>query len=183
MKLTDLAMYFHIFLLCLLTVLHVRSERLHAETVNNIMYDNVMDGIVEDSLSAGYQSVDRYGKPIVNLDELLRCFEAEKRLYGSEDRHILIYVEEGGYYIWDSDREAKWSDRIDFSDDGNMAHEAKIYQLVSFIENNYGVMLTIPSNDGESIMNTVSEYSLIGMSFNKNSSVKSFSGARIHKDR
>ena len=184
MKLTDLAIYFYIFFLCLLTVLHIKSQRLHAEAVNSIMYDNVMDGIVEDALRAGYKSIDKYGVPVVELEEVIKCFLAEKQLYESEDRHILIYVEENGFYIWDSDISSEWSEFIAFSNNADSAitHEEKVQQLTEYIEKRYEIMLTIPFNDGETMMNTVTEYSLIGMSFNRNFAVKSFSGAKLHRN-
>ena len=77
MKLTDMAIIFQLFFICLITVLHVKSEKLYADTFVNIMYDNVMDGIVEDSLRAGYKTIDADGKPVVILDDVLQCFFAD----------------------------------------------------------------------------------------------------------
>lgn len=181
MKLTDLSIYFCIFFICILTVLHVKSSGIHGEAMGNIMYNNVMDGIVEDALRAGYKSIDSNGTPVVDLDEATKCFLAEKDLYGSSDRHILVYVDKDGFYVWDSDISPEWSDKQFFSAGESTVHQRKVYELIAYVDKNYGVMLMLPSNDGESIMNTVDEFSLIGMSFNRNYEVNSFSGAKIHE--
>lgn len=181
MKLTDMAIYFHIFLLCLLTVLHVKGTNLHAMVVSNVMYDNVMDNIIEDALRAGYEAINDDGTPIVNLDEVEKCFLAEKQLYQSSDRHILVYVDMDGFYIWDNQVADGWSEKISFSMGEKTIHETKVYELQEHLEKNYNVILTLPTNDGETMMNTVYEYSIVGLSFNRNYRVSSFSGARIHK--
>lgn len=181
MKLTDIAIIFQIFCICLITVLHVKSANIHAETVNEIMYNNVMDGIVEDSLRAGYTTIDNRGFPVVNLDEVRKCFVAEKDIYSSEDRHILIYVDSKCFYVWDSEKAWEWNDGTAFSEGTDTSHEQKVYQLASYLEANYDVELALPFNNGESITNTVEDYSLLALSFNRNSEVKSFSAAKIHK--
>lgn len=181
MKLTDMAIVFHLFCICIITVLHVKSANIHGETVNEIMYNNVMDGIVEDSLLAGYKTVDNQGYPVVNLEEIRRCFVAEKGLYSSNDRHILVYVDRECFYVWDSDKSWDWSDGINFVYEDKTAHEQKVYQLIDYIEERYVCSIVLPFNDGETILNTVDDYSLIAMSFNRNSEVKCFSAAKIHK--
>lgn len=181
MKLTDLTLYFYIFFICLLTVVHVRSSNLHAEAVNNIMYNNVMDGIVEDALRAGYKKIDSHGYPVVELDEVKRCFIAEKALYGSTDRHILIYVDNDGFFLWDSEVSPEWSDKHIFSEGENTLHQQKVYELIEYVEAGFNVTLSLPSNDGESMQNTVDEYSLLCMSFNRSYEVNCFSGAKIHE--
>lgn len=181
MKLTDMAIVFEIFCICLITVLHVKSANIHAEAVNEIMFNNVMDGIVEDALRAGYKTIDWQGLPVVSLDEVRKCFVAEKDIYSSEDRHILVYVDRAGFYVWNSELAWEWSSVVDFSNGEETPHEQKVYQLTDYLENNYNLRVSLPANDGEGITNTVADYSLIAISFNRNSEVKSFSAAKIHK--
>lgn len=181
MKLTDIAIVFEIFCICLITVLHVKSANIHAEAVNTIMYNNVMDGIVEDALRAGYKTIDSQGLPVVSLEEIRKCFVAEKDIYSSDDRHILIYVDRDEFYVWNSELAWEWSSVVGFSYGADTTHEQKVYQLIDYLERNYNLSISLPSNDGESMTNTVEDYSLIAMSFNRNSEVKSFSAAKIHK--
>ena len=181
MKLTDLAIIFQVFFLCLLLTLHIRSNKLHCETVNEIMYNNVMDGIVEDALNAGYKSIDKKGNPVVDLNEVKRCFEAEKELYNSTDRHILLYVETDGFFLWDNELSNIWEEKVIFSAGGDTLHEKKVYELMEYINARYSISLYLPFSEGEAYINTVEEYSLLILSFNRNYEIKCFSGAKIHK--
>lgn len=181
MKLTDMAIVFQLFLICLMTVLHIKSSYIHAEVTNEIMYNNVMDGIVEDALRAGYKTIDNKGMPVVDLAEVRRCFVAERNIYDTEDKHILIYVSCNGFYVWDSELSWEWSNIIEFEDAENTSHEQMINQLTVYLKLNYKVDISLPYNDGENIMNTVEEYTLFDIALNRNSTVKSFSAAKIHK--
>lgn len=182
MKLTDLAIVFQLFFLCIITVLHIRSTRLHALQISEIMHDNVMDGIVEDSLRAGYKSIDiTDGRPWVELSDVKECFKAEVNLYKADTSYVLIYVDCDGFYILDSHVSEEWSEKINFSNLNQTLHEQKIYELTYYIEHQLGIVLNIPYNSGESFMNTIDDYSLIAITYNKNYDVKSFSGAKIHK--
>lgn len=180
MKLTDLAIIFQLFFICLIVVLHTRSSYVHSEMMAETMYNNVMDGIVEDALIAGFYNVDRYGKPMVDLDRVLRCFIEEHKLFGSEDRQILLYVAEDGYYVWDSDATMMWSLEMHFSDGETTKHEQKVLELTKYIEQEYNINMNIPFNDGETWANTIDDYSLLAVSINRNWDVSCFSGAKIH---
>ena len=180
MKLTDLAIVFQLFFICLIVVLHAKTSYVHTEMMAETMHNNVIDGIVEDALTAGFYNVDRYGNPMVDLDKVLKCFVEEHKLYGSEDRQILLYVDEDGYYVWDSENILVWSSIIDFSDGANTSHEKKILELTTYMEHTYHINMNIPFNDGETWANTVDDYSLLAISINKNWTVSCFSGAKIH---
>ncbi len=180
MKLTDMAIVFEIFFICLIVVLHVKGSYTHSQVMAETMYNNVMDGIVEDALRAGFYSVDRNGVPMVDLDEVLACFMEEHSLYASQDRQILIYVDDDGYNLWDSDVSPYWSVFMGFSEGEATSHEIKVMELTSYMEENYGISLSIPFNDGETWANTVDDYSLLAISINRNSYVSCFSGAKIH---
>lgn len=181
MKLTDLGIVFQIFFICLITVLHIRSNTLYAVKFNEIMYDNVMDGIVEDSLREGYRTVDMSGHPVVELDTVKEVFKAEVCLYDAEASYILMYVDYDGFYIWNSNIADAWNEKVEFTDAENTPHEQKISEITHFFKEKYAIKLNIPYNSGESFMNTIDDYSLIAISFNYNSGVESFSGAKLHK--
>ncbi len=182
MKLTDLAIVFQLFFLCIITVLHVRSTRLHALQISEIMYDNVMDGIVEDSLRAGYKSIDiTAGRPLVELSDVKECFKAEVSLYEADISYVLMYIDCDGFYIWDSYVSEEWSEKVNFSNLTQTLHEQKIYEITYYIEQQLGIVLSIPYNSGESFMNTIDDYSLIAITYNQSYDIKSFSGAKIHK--
>lgn len=180
MKLTDLAIVFQVFFICILTVLHVKNSYMYSEVMAETMYNNVMDGIVEDALRAGFYTVDREGSPMVDLDQVLKCFKEEHSLYNSMDRQILMYVDDDGYYVWDSDISPYWSSFMGFTEGKDTKHEKKILELTTYVEQTYGIELSIPFNDGESWINTVDDYSLLAISLNRNSDVSCFSGAKIH---
>lgn len=179
MKLTDMAIVFEMFFICLLVVVHMKSSREQAELINQIMYNNVMDVIVEDSLRAGFNTVDRRGEPQVSLKELSACFVAENGLYANNSRHILIYVEKDGFYSSDTYSGFVWGEKY-FFDNGELSkHEEKVKCITDYLEEQYGVYVTLPVNGGEPWQNTVNDYSLLCVSYDLNTDICSFSGAII----
>ena len=154
MKLTDMAIIFQLFFICLITVLHVKSEKLYADTFVNIMYDNVMDGIVEDSLRAGYKTIDADGKPVVILDDVLQCFFAEVNLYDVWAEYIVIYVDVDGFYVWNSRISNEWGEKIEFSRTNETEHPQKVHEIIEYIKKEWGMVLSVAYNDGESYENT-----------------------------
>ncbi len=181
MKLTDLAITFQIFFICLIVVLHVKSDGIYAAKFNSIMYDNVMDGIVEDSLRAGYKTVDASGKPIVDFFEMERCFNAEVMIYSSNLTYVLFYVDDDGFYVKKSRVSDSWGEKIAFSNKADTIHQQKVYEVTSYMEENLGLKMSIPYNLGESFMNTIDSYTFIAISTNREQDIISFSGAKIHK--
>lgn len=183
MKLTDMAIIFQLFFICLMTVAGYRDSYLHGESMNEVMFNNVMDGIVEDSLMAGYKSVDDNGRPIVDLYEVTRCFEAENALYSSSNMQLLIYVREDGFQIWDCGETGQWSELIVFSDGERTLHEIKVMELTEYLQYIYGFNVSIPFNDGEAWGNTIDAYSLLAISVNSYYDITSFSGAKLHRTK
>lgn len=181
MKLTDLAVIFELFLICLLVVVHVRGNQVHGELLNRTMYNNVMDGIVEDALQAGYKSVNSTGEPVVDLEELKSCFMAETELYEKSGEQVLIYVGNDGFYCCESTGGFLWSDKNTFPLGKETAHEEKVLHVVDFLKLNYGIDAALPLNDGESWVNTVGDYSLLAISYDISSGAYCFSGAMLHK--
>lgn len=180
MKLTDLAITFMIFFICLVVVVHIKADRLHGELINQVMYNNVMDGIVEDTLQAGYKSVDKAGNPVVSLQELKRCFQAECGLYGGQWDQFLFYIEKDGFYCCESYNDFQWSRKTEFPEGEEMLHEDKVLYFIDFIQEQYGIKVTLPINDGESWVNTIKEYSLLAVSYDTDTDICCFSGALIH---
>lgn len=181
MKLTDLAIIFELFLICLLVVVHIRGNQLYGELLNRTMYNNVMDGIVEDALWAGYKSVDNMGEPVVDLAELRKCFMAETDLYEKSGEQILVYVEKDGFFYCKSNDGYIWSGKQAFPSGKDTLHEDKVIYLVEFLRNTYGIEVVLPLNEGESWVNTVGDYSLLAVSYDISSGVYCFSGAMLHK--
>ena len=181
MKLTDIAIVFQLFFICLITVLHIRSLSLYANSFANIMYDNVMDGIVEDSLRAGYKTVDTEGKPLVMLEDIRKCFLAETSLYNVWAEYLLLYVDIDGFVVWNPAISNVWEDKIFFSEAEKTSHEQKIYEITEYMRLKWGFVLSIPYNGGESFKNTIEDYTLIAISYNQTMDIQSFSGAKIHK--
>lgn len=182
MKLTDLAIVANIFFICILVVCHVKSDVLHNKTINQIMYNNVMDNVTEDSLSAGYVGVGMDGKPDVELERLSLFFKSQVKLYGEDSKHILCYVEQDSFYLCTSYEGYIWSEKKIFSENDSISHEEKVAKILEQIRDDYGIKLLIPYNEGEKWSNSISDYTLFSISYNKLMELYCFSGARIHKN-
>ncbi len=181
MKLTDFAIVANIFFICILVVCHVKGDVLHHKTMNQIMYNNVMDNVTEDSLAAAYVGVGINGKPEVKLDRLSLFFESEAKLYGENSKHILCYVEGDGYYLCTSYEGYKWSEKNLFSENGEISHEEKVSEIVECINSDYSIKLSLPYNEGEKWSNSIWEYTFFSISYDRLMGIYCFSGARIHK--
>ena len=154
MKLTDFAIVANIFFICILVVCHVKGDVLHHKTMNQIMYNNVMDNVTEDSLAAAY---------------------------GENSKHILCYVEGDGYYLCTSYEGYKWSEKNFFSENGEISHEEKVSEIVECINSDYSIKLSLPYNEGEKWSNSIWEYTFFSISYDRLMGIYCFSGARIHK--
>ena len=181
MKLTDMAVLFEVFFICLVVAIHLKECKEQANLMNQIMYNNVMDIVTEDALRAGFYTVDRNGVPLVDLEELCECFIAEVGLYENFGRHILIYVESDGIYSCDTYSEYKWSEKSIFSSGVSTEHEEKVSMISDYLEDKYGVITMIPTNNGETWQNTIKDYSLLCISYDMNTDICCFSGAVIEK--
>ena len=181
MKLTDMAIVIELFLICLLVVVHTKGNQSHSLLMNNIMYNNVMDGIVEDSLRAGYKSVDDDGKPVVDMDEVRKCFMAESSMYNCDGGWVLVYVDSDGFYSSASADGFMWSEKQPFLEGADTAHEDKVICLTEYFRDEYGINVSLPTNDGEAWTNTVGDYSLLAVSYNREKGIICFSGAMISK--
>ena len=145
------------------------------------MYNKVMDNITEEALGIGYSGVDINGCPVVLLDKIGEYFKVTTDMYGDSSRHIMCYVDSDGFYICVSLTGYQWSDKIYFTEKQDTSHEDKVQQLSERVKEEYGIDMMLPYNDGEKWENSVDDYSLIVMSFEKSLEVYSFSGAKIHK--
>ena len=181
MKLTDLAITANIFFLCIVVVCHMKGDIMYNKTINKIMYNNVMDNVIEDSLRAGFVGVNFNGGLEVNLQRISFYFDSQAKLYGENSKHILCYVEETGFYLCTSYEGYDWSDKIFFSNNDEISHEEKIKEVIDRVNQDYDISLSLPHNDGEKWSNTISEYTLFSISYNKIMGIYCFSGARIHK--
>ena len=166
MKLTDLAIIATVFFICLLVVIHVKGDLLHNQTVNNVMYNKVMDNITEEALAIGYSGVDREGYPVVSLDKIGSYVRITTNMYGGDDVCILCY---------------SWSDKIYFSKYKETNHEEKVIELTNKVKETYGIDMSLPYNSGEKWGNSVDDYSLLIISYERAMGVFCFSGAKIHK--
>lgn len=181
MKLTDLAIISMVFFICMLVVIHVKGDILYNYTVNRVMYNKVMDNITEEALSIGYSGVDVDGYPVVELDKIGEYFKVTTDMYGGNPTNIMCYIDSDGFYMCVSLNGYLWNDKIYFTEKVDTPHEKKIQQLSERVNAEYGIDMNLPYNDGEKWENSVDEYSLIVISFEKSLEVYSFSGAKIHK--
>lgn len=181
MKLTDLATLSIVFFICMLVVLHVKSDILYNQTINTVMYNKVMDNITEEALSIGYCGVDANGYPVVSLLKIGEYFKVTSDMYGGSSDYIMCYVDRDGFYTCISYTDFLWSDKIYFTDKQDTPHEDKIEQLVDELKGKYGINIMLPYNDGEKWENSVDDYSLLAIAYDEVIRVCSFSGAKIHK--
>lgn len=181
MKLTDLAILAQAFFICILVVVHVKSDVVHNRTIHRVMYNNVMDTLTEDSLTAGFVGVDDVGRPKVKLEKISALFASQTDMYGKDTRHIIGYVDYDGVYFCTSYEGYVWSEKIYFSDFEESAHEKKVLEVVQLVKNKYGIDLSLPYNDGESWSNTIEEYTLFTISYDRVLELYCFSGAKIHR--
>lgn len=181
MKLTDLSIISLVFFICILVVIHLKGDMLHNRTTNRIMYNKVMDNTTEEALSIGYGGVDINGNPIVSLDKVGEYFEATTRMYGDNSKHFMCYVDRDGFYLCISHTGYVWSEKIYFKEKQDTSHENKIIQLVEKVKEEYGIDMTLPYNEGEKWENSVDDYSLLVISYEKLRGLYCFSGAKIHK--
>lgn len=181
MKLTDFAITAGVFFICIVVVCHVKSDILHNRTMNQIMYNNVMDNVTEDSLRAAYVGVEINGKPKVELEKISIYFDSEARLYGENSKHILCYIEEDGFFLCTSYEGYVWSEKILFRNNGEVSHEEKVSKIIEKISTEYSIKLSLPYNEGEKWSNSISEFTLFSVSYNKLLGIYCFGGARIHK--
>ena len=180
MKLTDFAIILQVFFICLLVVLHVNGNMIHNKVVSEAMYNNCMDNITEDALKSGYTAVGYGGKPVVDLSELRRAFKSFCELYNNLGEHILIYIEENGFYESSDSYGDDWTDINMFPNNGK-SHERNVEYINSYIKEVYGIDTSIPVGAGETWMNTLKPYSLIVISYNSALDIYCLSGACIHK--
>ena len=181
MKLTDLAILAMVFFICILVVVHTKSDMLYNQMFNRVMYNNVMDNITEEALNIGYDGVDANGRPKVSLDKLSRYFKQTTDMYGVSSRHIMCYVDYDGFYLGLSLSDYNWGDKIYFTEKNETAHEQKIAQLREKVIEEYGIDMMLPYNDGEKWENSVDDYSLLVISYDKIMKIYCFSGAKIHR--
>ena len=181
MKLTDLAIIAIMFFICTLVIVHIKSDVLYNQTVNRVMYNNVMDNITEEALIIGYDGVDANGCPVVSLDKVSEYFKVTSDMYGGSSRHIMCYVDNDGFYLCLSLADYNWSGKIYFSEKNHTSHEMKVEQLREKVVEEYGVDMMLPYNDGEKWGNSVDDYSLLVISYDKLMEIYCFSGAKIHK--
>lgn len=181
MKLTDLAILAQAFFISILVVVHVKSDVVHNRTIHRVMYNNVMDTLTEDSLVAGFVGVDGMGQPKVKLEKISGLFRIQTDMYGKDTKHIICYVDNDGVYFCTSYEGYVWSDKFYYTNGVETLHEEKVVEVVELVKDRYGIDLSLSYNDGESWSNTIEEYTLFSISYDRALELYCFSGAKIHK--
>ena len=181
MKLTDLAILAQAFFICILVVTHTKSDVIHNRTIHRVMYNNVMDTLTEDSLVAGFTGVDEMGRPKVKLEKIAALFSSQTNMYGKDTKHIIAYVDFDGMYLCTSYEGYLWGEKIYFTNEGDIPHEEKVLEVVTIVKDKYGIDLSLPYNDGENWSNTIEEYTLFSISYDRVLGLYCFSGAKIHR--
>lgn len=186
MKITDYCIIFGITALCFITVISEKGRLTYNKMYINNRYNVIMDNGVENALRASYESVDNSGNPVVNLDtasdylldEVSVMFDGNKILedYYYDRIALIIYTDDRGYYQYDKVR--GWSGVKLYSDGSDTSHQDKISELLTFVEKEYNIILSVPYNDGENYENSIDDYSLIAI-YEGYDGIYCFSAAKI----
>ena len=181
LKLTDLAVIAQIFFICILVVIHVKSDIVHNRMIQRTMYNNVMDNITEDSLAIGFVGVDASGLPMVDYERISDYYKVQVDMYGKDSKHILFYIDYDGVTFCFSSEEYIWEDKVYFTEKGNIIHEKKVAELIEIVKEKCGIDISLPYNSGEKWSNSIDEYMLCSISYHNQQKIYSFSGAKIHR--
>lgn len=190
MKITDFCIIFTLLAICFFAGMDTRQKVTYEALYQNNRYNVIMDNAVEDALRAAYENIDIKGNPQVNLktaatflaDELSVMLSG--KTYMSEyykDRLIcIVYIDNDGLYYTDADEGNVWSEKQYFTNGETTGHSDKINEIETFIYEQYGILLTIPTNDGESYENTIQDYTLMTI-YRDYNDVCCFSAAAIKR--
>lgn len=171
MKITDFCIIFTVFAICFFACMDTRQQVTYEILHQNNRYNVIMDNAVEDALRAAYENIDTKGNPQVNLKTAVSFLTDELsvmlngKTYMSEyykDRLVcMAYIDKEGFYYTDVDEGSIWSEKQKFSNGESTEHSDKVNEIEAFIYEKYNVLLTIPTNDGESHENTIDDYTLM----------------------
>lgn len=171
MKITDYSIIFATILVCLISIITLKSNVAYEYMYINNRYNVIVDNAIEDALRAAYESVDKAGKPIVNLRTAYEFFmnEISVMLDGNsmfqeyyEDRiKLMVYTADSGYYY--RDNKNSWSEMIYYEEKENTPHSQKVNELIEFVKQKYEIVLNVPYNEGESYINTITDFTLIAI--------------------
>ena len=173
MKITDFCIIFTIFTICFFACMDMKQQVAYEVLYQNNRYNVIMDNAVEDALRAAYENIDTRGNPQVNLktagsflaDELSVMLNG--KTYMSEyykDRLVcMVYTDKEGFYYTDVNEDNIWSEKQKFSNGESTDHSDKVNEIEAFVYEKNNILLTIPTNDGESYENTISDYTLMAI--------------------
>lgn len=171
MKITDYSIIFVVAAICFIAAISVKSKVMYEKMYISNRYNVVMDNAVEDALRVAYENIDNKGKPIVNLDtaydffinEVSVMFDGDKKLnkYYEDRIELMIYTTDMGYYYCDNIN--GWSDINYYGHKESTSHSEKIRELTKFMEYEYGILIAVPYNEGESYQNSIGDYSLMAV--------------------
>ena len=91
-------------------------------------------------------------------------------------------MEQDSFYLCTSYEGYIWSEKKLFSENDSISHEEKVAKILEQIRDDYGIKLLIPYNEGEKWSNSISDYTLFSISYNRLMELYCFSGAKIHKN-
>lgn len=190
MKITDFSIIFTLFAICFFAGMDMRQQVTYEILYQNNRYNVIMDNAVEDALRAAYENIDTKGNPQVNLktaakfvtDELSIMLSGKTYMWELyRDRLVcMVYVDKEGFYYTDMKEEKEWSQKQLFSGGEASSHSDRVNELQRFINDRYGVLLAIPTNNGESYENTIEDYTLMAI-YKDYNDMCCFSAAAIKK--
>lgn len=173
MKITDFCILFTVLSISFFACIDTRQQVTYEVLYQNNRYNVIMDNAVEDALRAAYENIDTNGNPQINLktaanyltDELSVMLNG--KTYMSEyykDRLVcMVYTDKEGFYYTDVNENNIWSEKQRFSNGEITEHSDKVNEIEAFIYTKYDILLTIPTNDGESHENTIDDYTLMAI--------------------
>ncbi len=170
MKLSDFAIVFSVIALCIFTIVSIKNELLYKNIIENARYNIIFDNAVEDALRAGFKDIDSKGRPIIDKEdvanylfkEISMSFDSNTFMeeYYKNVVKVIIITSDEGFFCYDF-LENSFGEQIKYSNGSETKHENKIDQILSYIEENYGILQNIPYNYGEDDINTIEDNSLL----------------------
>lgn len=175
MKLTDYALVFVVLVWCVFSNVSMKNHLMEQRVYSNSMSNNIMDNVVEGALVSATQ-FENY-KPFINQEKVMSELLEFIKHYKNESDYYQEYLKEciklvvifypDGYCLAGTDQSTalvndfKWSEKKIFSQGKVTKKEEKQKELLEEIRKNYGIDLLVAGNDGDTLNNTIDEYSLL----------------------
>ncbi len=172
MKLTDFAIIFFVFAICIITRMSLKSDILQENMYGNTMYNNIMDNIAESALQRSVKG-EKYAPSIDKEEVLQNIFHALSvsymemgdayGVYLQDCIRLVIFTYPDGFWLAGAKegREFIWSEKILFADGENTSQKEKVESILNECKKQYDVELLLPTEGNTSNTNTIDSYQLL----------------------